>query len=66
MSYREELARRYGFSTFAELLVISERLSGADRGQVKSYIARRPNGTWFVWEDAPPPEISKGEGDAPR
>ncbi len=55
MSYREELAKRYGFSSFAELLEASERISGADKGQVPSYIARRPDGTWFVWEDAPPP-----------
>jgi hypothetical protein len=55
MPYREELARRYGFTSFAELLEASERISGADKGQAQSYIARRRDGTWFVWEDAPPP-----------
>ncbi len=56
MHYREELAKRYGFNSFAELLDISEPLPKLPTDKAQSYVARRPDGTWFVWEDAPPPD----------
>ncbi len=57
MDYREELAARYGFSSFAELLKISEPLGILEMDKGQNYFARCPKGAWFVWEDAPPPEL---------
>ena len=52
MHDREEIARRYGFESFAQLLDVSEKLSLSAPDVVQTYIARRSDGTWFVWEDA--------------
>jgi len=50
---REEIARRYGFGSYAELLDISEALP-VMQGMARCYLARRPRGNWFVWEDPTP------------
>jgi hypothetical protein len=56
MSDKNEIARRYGFETYAGLLDISERLPKLPGDTVQSYLARHPKGNWFVWEDVPVPE----------
>jgi hypothetical protein len=58
MDYREEIARRYGFDSFAELLDISEPLPKEPGETVQTYIARKPGGHWFLWRDEPPAEDS--------
>jgi len=59
---REELARRHGFGSFAELMAASEYLSILPPPNVKAYIAKEPNGTWFVWEDVPEETEPNGVG----
>jgi hypothetical protein len=54
MKDREEIARLYGFDSFAELLDISDPLPKLPGESAKSYVARRADGSWFVWEDHPP------------
>ena len=56
MHSREEIARRYGFESFAELLDISTPLPTVEDDVVRSYLARHPNRYWFLWEDAPVPQ----------
>jgi len=51
MSSREELSKRYGYETFAELLDLSDALPILPGDTARTYIARRPDGTWFVWLD---------------
>ncbi len=63
MSYREELAKRYGFSSFAELLDTSKPLTSQATDNGQTYIARRPNGTWFVWDDVPSQELPDEKGN---
>jgi hypothetical protein len=48
------IARQYGFETYAELLDISDPLPLLPGDTARSYVARRPNGDWFVWEDQAP------------
>lgn len=48
---REEIARRYGFPSFAELLDASEKLPMTRGDTQQSYVAKHLNGHWFVWED---------------
>jgi hypothetical protein len=48
---REEIAKRYGCETFAELLDLSNPLPMLPGDTARTYIARRPGGTWFVWLD---------------
>lgn len=52
---REEIAQRYGFASYAELLDISEALPLIPGDRVKCYLARHPDGRWFVWEDPTQP-----------
>lgn len=56
MHSREEIARRYGFQSFAELLDISTPLPKQEGDAARSYLARHPNGYWFLWEDVPVPQ----------
>lgn len=51
---REEIARRYGFTSFAELLDLSNKIPMTPEDKVQSYLARHPAGHWFVWQDVPP------------
>jgi hypothetical protein len=53
MNYREYLAHRYGFETFADLLDASDSLPPIRGSSAKSYIARHRDGHWFLWEDSP-------------
>jgi hypothetical protein len=53
MNYREYLAHRFGFQTFADLLDVSDCLPPTKGGTAKSYIARHRDGHWFLWEDSP-------------
>lgn len=48
---REQIARRYGFQRFAELLAISAALPRLEGDEVQAYLARSPDGGWFLWED---------------
>ncbi len=50
---REEIARRHGYPSYAELLDISEKLPMTQGDRMQTYVARHPKGHWFVWEDAP-------------
>jgi hypothetical protein len=59
MHDREEIARRYGFASFAELLDVSDRLPTQPGDKAQSYVARGSDGTWFVWEDTPLPQFQK-------
>ena len=52
MHDREEFARRYGFESFAELLDVSDPLPMMQGETARSYVARHPNGYWFLWQDA--------------
>ena len=60
-SDREEIARRYGFGSYAALLDISEQLPLMPGDSVRSYLARHPDGRWFVWED--PTQLPPSEPD---
>ena len=51
MPSRDDIARLYGFRSYAELLDISEPLPMLPGDTVRSYVARSPKGHWFVWED---------------
>jgi len=51
MHDREAKARDYGFESFACLLDISTPLPMGDSGDFQCYVARKPNGPWFVWQD---------------
>jgi hypothetical protein len=53
---REELARRYGCTSFPELLAISRPLPKLTADEPQSYVAHRSDGRWFVWNDVPPPD----------
>ena len=50
---REEIARRYGFNSYAELLDISDTLPLMDGDAARSYMAHHPKGHWFIWQDLP-------------
>ena len=52
---RANLARFYGFNSYAGLRAISQPLPMEPGDTFQSYVARRPDGGWFVWEDKPPP-----------
>ncbi len=56
MNKREEIARRYGFESYAALLDVSEPLPPAPEDETRTYVARHKEGYWFVWEDLPPAE----------
>jgi hypothetical protein len=49
MCSREEIAIRHGFETIAELVEHSNPLPLLPGDSARSYVARRPDGTWFVW-----------------
>src|SRR5262245_45752737 len=48
---RKELANRYGFGTFADMMAASHRLPKQTGDKVEIYLARSPQGRWFAWED---------------
>jgi len=52
---REEIACLYGFQSYAALLDASEALPVMPRDTARSYIARHPNGRWFLWDDPTQP-----------
>jgi hypothetical protein len=51
---REDIAKRYGFECFSDLLDISSQLPMAPGDKVQAYVARHKDGQWFVWEDELP------------
>lgn len=51
MHSREEIAMRHGFKTTAELVEHSNPLPLLPGDSATTYVARRPDGTWFVWLD---------------
>jgi hypothetical protein len=57
MNDRDEIAKLYGFESFAELLDISDPLPTLPGDATRSYVARHPRGHWFVWDDKPPPGL---------
>jgi hypothetical protein len=63
MQHREDLARRYGFESFAELLDISDPLPMMPGDTTHSYVARDRRGYWFVWVDPQPVALAKGDGN---
>jgi hypothetical protein len=67
MHDREELARRHGFASFSDLLAISRPFPKLPADATQSYIAHRPDGTWFVWNDVPPEDgvTTKDDGPGP-
>ena len=62
MYSRQEIAQRYGFETFAELLDISQPLPMRPGETARSFLARRPTGTWFIWQDP----VAQHPSNAPR
>ncbi len=62
---REEIARRHGFTSFAEMLDVSDPLPKMSTDAVQSYIARRPDGRWFLWHDIPERPESAATGSGP-
>ena len=62
MQPRQEIAQRYGFETFAELLDISQPLPMRPGDTARSFLARRATGTWFIWQDP----VEQHPSNAPR
>jgi hypothetical protein len=58
---REEIAHRYGFETFADLLDISRPLPARPGDKTRSYFGRRRDGMWFVWEDTPQGSLARSD-----
>ena len=56
MMERDEIAQRYGFESFAELLDISEPLPMLAGETVQAYVAKHSSGQWFIWDDMPAAE----------
>jgi hypothetical protein len=54
MHDKDQIARRYGFESYAALLDISDPLPNLPGDTAQCYIARHPNGNWFLWDDGPP------------
>jgi len=48
---RQEIARGNGFENYADLLDVSRLLPLWSTDTVKTYIARRASGHWFIWEE---------------
>jgi hypothetical protein len=48
---REEIAKRYGFPSFAALLDVSERLPPTKDDSVPCYLAYSDETKWFLWRD---------------
>src|SRR5262245_42756649 len=57
MQNREEIAKRFGFTSFEELLVISDPIPKKPGQNTQSYIARGPDGKWHIWNDPPSSEV---------
>jgi len=53
MNDREQIAHSHGFESFADLLESSHPLPWTRGETCKSYLARHPDGLWFVWRDGP-------------
>jgi hypothetical protein len=51
MDSREKIAMRHGFETTVELVENSKLLPLLPGDSSRTYVARRPDGTWFVWLD---------------
>jgi hypothetical protein len=49
---RDQIAHRYGFDSFAELLAASFRLPRIDGELMQCFLVRRPDGSWFLWKIA--------------
>jgi len=50
---REAIANRYGFDSFAELFDISDPLPMTPDDTARTYVAKHPQGHWFLWQDVP-------------
>jgi hypothetical protein len=50
---KEAIAKRYGFSSFDELVAASSPLPMAKGDLMQCYVARHPGSFWFIWECAP-------------
>ena len=48
---RDEIARCNGFDSYADLLSVSRLLPLSSADTVRTYIARRAGGYWFIWEE---------------
>jgi hypothetical protein len=59
---REEIARLYGFDSYAELLHVSESLPVLPGDTARSYMAQHPSGRRFLWDD--PTQPVKSNDDA--
>jgi hypothetical protein len=59
MNYQEDIAQFYGFNSYGELLEFSRPLPKLPEDKVQSYVARRPGGYWFIWDDQPPPDLTE-------
>ena len=51
---REDIALSNGFESYADLLNVSRLLPEWSADTVKTYVAQRPSGRWFLWEERPP------------
>ena len=63
MHHRDEIARRYGFETFADLLDVSNPLPVTSGEKAMSCVPRHPGGTWFVREDGPPSQVPEQDDE---
>ena len=54
---RDRIAWHYGFATRAELLRISRPCPLQPGETTRSYVARKPDGQWFIWADEIPPQV---------
>ena len=57
---REEIAKRYGFESFATLLDISTRLPAEDGETFPCYLAYGTEKRWFLWRDDSQ-QVTEGE-----
>lgn len=49
----DDIAKRQGFRSYAEMIAASYSLPRRKGDLMQSYVARHPNGHWLVWERAP-------------
>ena len=52
---RDRIAHQHGFESYADLLDVSDELPLRPDDRLRIYIARRPGGHWFIWEDPTQP-----------
>jgi len=63
MNHKDEIAKRYGFESFDELLEVSKPLPKLFGETVQCYLGQHPRGFWFLWQDQPPAKSHESSED---